>query len=424
MKRLGLASLIFAFACSSGPPPGEGVTAFTGAVVFDGRNDPIPGATLLVKDGKVREVGGGVTAPEGAEIVDLSGKVVTPGFIQGHGHVGGAQGLATGPDVYTRENVVGQLGLYGRYGVTTVLSLGGDGQIAVDLRDAQATPGLDRARVFVAGVIVTGPTPEEARAQVRQDAEMGVDYIKIRVDDNLGSSEKMTPETYQAVIDEAHKHDLPVASHLYYLQDAKELLEAGVDFIAHSVRDQDVDDEVIAALKENDVCLTPTLAREVSTFVYESTPKFFADPFFLKEADAAILEQLKDPERQAQVRSSKSAQTYKKALTQAQANLKALADAGVKIVMGTDTGPPARFQGYFEHMELDLMAEAGMEPLEILRSSTSVAADCLGFDDVGVLEAGRWADFLVFAEDPIADIANSKSLEAVYIAGGKLPSKP
>lgn len=413
-------ALVSVFGCSSGPPPGEGVTAYVGAVVFDGRNDPLPRATILVKDGKVLDVGGAVTPPEGAEVVDLSGKTVTPGFVMGHGHVGGADGLKTGPEVYTRENLVEQLKLYARYGVTTVLSLGGDGELAVELRDAQSTPELDRARIFVAGEIVVGPSPEEAREQVRRNAEMGVDYIKIRVDDNLGSSEKMSPETYAAVIDEAHKHDIPVAAHLYYLEDAKGLLEAGVDFIAHSVRDQAVDDELIAALKEKDVCLCPTLTREVSTFVYESTPEFFSDPFFTKHADPIVLEQLQDPERQAEVQSSRSAQTYKKALEQAKANLKALSDAGVKVVMGTDTGPPARFQGYFEHMELELMADAGMEPLEILRSSTGVAAECLGFGDVGVLEKGRWADFSVFGSDPLADIANSKTLEAVYVSGDRV----
>ena len=88
--------------------------------------------------------------------------------------------------------------------------------------------------------------------------------------------------------------------------------------------------------------------------------------------------------------------------------------------MGTDTGPPARFQGYFEHMEMDLMAEAGMDPESILMSATGTAAECLGLESVGTLERGRWADFLVFAEDPLAEIGNTKSLEAVYVAGEKL----
>ena len=126
-------------------------------------------------------------------------------------------------------------------------------------------------------------------------ANQKVDWVKIRVDDNLGTAQKMTPEIYKAVIDEAHKRGLRVASHLYYLEDAKGLLSAGTDFIAHSVRDQRVDDEFVAALKASKRCYTPTLMREVSTWVYESTPDFFADTFFLQHANPArqlLLERL------------------------------------------------------------------------------------------------------------------------------------
>jgi imidazolonepropionase-like amidohydrolase len=130
---------------------------------------------------------------------------------------------------------------------------------------------------------------------------------------------------------------------------------------------------VIGLLRERDVCYSPTLTREVSTFVYEEVPDFFDDPFFLKEADPQVLEQLKDPERQQNVRDSESAQAYKQALQVASRNLKALADGGVKIAMGTDTGPPARFQGFFEHMELALMAEAGLTPMQIIKSATGDA---------------------------------------------------
>ena len=92
------------------------------------------------------------------------------------------------------------------------------------------------------------------------------------------------------MIDEAHKKGLRVAVHLFYLDDAKAVLDAGADFIAHSVRDADVDDAFIAMLKRRNVCYCPTLMREVSTFVYESTPPWFSDPLFLKHADAATVE--------------------------------------------------------------------------------------------------------------------------------------
>jgi imidazolonepropionase-like amidohydrolase len=199
------------------------------------------------------------------------------------------------------------------------------------------------------------------------------------------------------------------------------LLDAGVDYIAHSIRDQPIDDELIEKLKEKDVCLCPTLTREVSTYVYEATPEFFSDSFFLKHADPKVLEELKNPERQKGVREAAGNAQNKKNLVVASENLKKLVAAGVTIVMGTDTGPPARFQGYFEHIELDLMAKAGMTPEQVLRSATGDASKCLELNSVGVLGKGRWADFDVFGQDLMAGVAGSKSLESVWIAGEKVP---
>jgi imidazolonepropionase-like amidohydrolase len=129
---------------------------------------------------------------------------------------------------------------------------------------------------------------------------------------------------------------LRVAAHIFYLEDAKDLLRAGVDIIAHSVRDTDVDDEFISLMKARRVSYIPTLTREISTIVYESTPAFFSDPFFLNEADPAVVAQLKEPARQAAMRESTSAQRYKVALDVAKRNLKRLSEAGVTIAMGTD----------------------------------------------------------------------------------------
>ena len=190
----------------------------------------------------------------------------------------------------------------------------------------------------------------------------------------------------------------------------------------HSVRDKEVDQELIDTLIANDVCLCPTLTREVSTFVYEGVPAFFADPFFQKEADAGVVEQLQDPARQKSVQESKSAQQYKKALEMASANLKKLADNGVTIAFGTDSGPPARFQGYFEHMELELMVKAGLTPMQAIMSATAQAAECLNLHQVGTLTKGKWADMIILNTDPLADINNTKSVDSVYIAGNQVPA--
>lgn len=400
------------------------VTAFVGARLWDGSGSrPLEDSILLVRDGKIEQVGprDSISIPPGTTRLNLEGKTVVPGLINTHGHVGSTRGLDQSPSQYTRENIEAQLGLYARYGVTTVMSLGGDGEAGRVLRDQQATPLLSRARLFVAGPIVNATDPDSARAQVAEVAEFGADLVKIRVDDFLGRAPKMAPEVYKAVIEEAHERGLEVAVHLFYLADAKAVLEAGGDLIAHSIRDAPVDRELISLLLEHDVCVVPTLTREVSSFVYASRPAFFDDPFFLAAADPAVLEQLLEPERQKRARENPDTAVYEKALAMAQKNLKTLSEAGVTIAFGTDSGPPARFQGFFEHMEAELMADAGLEPRAILQAATGDAARCLGKQgEIGTLEPGRWADFLVLDRNPLWDIRNLRSLESVWVAGRRI----
>lgn len=396
-------------------------TAFIGASLFDGTGaDPVDDAVLVVRDGRVAAAGpaASVDIPADAEVVRLEGGYIVPGLINTHGHVGDTRGLEAGH--YSRENVLAQLALYARYGITTVASLGGDGPAGVRVRDEEAGRPLDRARLLVAGPVVAGSTPGEATAVVDANAALGVDVIKIRVDDNLGTTAKMPPEVYRAVIDRAHEHGLAVAAHLFYLADAKGLLDAGADFVVHSVRDVDVDADVATLLRERGVCYTPTLTREVSTFAYREEPEFFSDPFFLAEADPTVLDALRDPGRQRGVRESESARRYEEALVQAMENLAALSGAGVTIALGTDSGPPGRFQGYFEHLEMELMADAGLSARQILLAATGAAAGCIERDDIGTLEPGRRADFLVLSADPLEDIRNLRALERVYIGGGRI----
>jgi imidazolonepropionase-like amidohydrolase len=369
------------------------VQAFTGARTIE---PAIEKATIIVRDGRIEQIGpaGKIKIPAGAEKIDVTGKTIIPGLINSHGHV-------------SEENPQRQLELYARYGVTTVFSLGGEGEQGFKLRDSEPA---GRARLYVAGPVIT------AENMVDQVAAMKPNFMKIRYDDMLGTTKKMSPEAAKAIIDGAHRHKLPLAAHIFYLDDAKYLLQSGADFIAHSIRDKEVDAETIALLKKRDICVCPTLTREVSTFIYESRPAFFDDPFFLKDADKKMMEQLLDPKRQEAMRRSESAQRYKKALEMASRNLKKLSDAGVRIAMGTDTGPPARFQGYFEHMEMELMAKAGLTPEQILKSATSDAAKCMNAaGKIGTLQKGAWADMLV-----LDDIRNMRSINSVWIAGKKI----
>ena len=418
-------------ACAGAPEPEldeiqvtPGLMAFTGARLIIGTADAvIENGTLVVRNGRIDAVGASdaVDVPADAQQIDVSGKTIIPGLVNAHGHVNNVRGLEADPSFYTEDHVESQLGLYARYGVTTVFSLGGDGPAGVAVRDRQGAD-LDHARLFLAGPVITADTPEQAVEVVNAAAEMGADLIKIRVDDNLGSSSKMPPEIYTAVIDAAHARGLRLAAHLYYLEDAKGLLKAGADLIAHSVRDEAIDDELISLLTENDVCYCPTLMREVSTFVYESRPDWFDDPFFLKEADPAVIEGLSASDYQERIQGSRTAQLYKVALEQAKTNLKTLSDAGVGIAMGTDTGPAGRFQGYFEHSELELMVESGLTPLQTIVASTGEAARCMQVDDeLGTLATGKWADFVVLGANPLDDISNTNTIESVWISGNEVP---
>lgn len=423
-SRLGtfvlLCSILFGCAEPEPVEPTPGLFALTGARLILGTDeDVIEDGVLVIRDGWIAAVGSieETEVPVDATLIDVSGKTIMPGMINAHGHVNNVRGLESDPSFYTEEHVERQLARYARYGVTTVLSLGSGGKAGISVRDRQ-NQSTEYARLYLSGPVVTGNSPEEAIEQVDAVADLGVDIIKIRVDDSLGTAEKMRPEVYQAIINRAHSRNLRVASHLYYLEDAKELLTAGTDFIAHSIRDQPIDEDLISLMLEHDVCYCPTLMREVSTFVYETRPDWFDDPFFLKEVDPAVLQTLESVDYQEEVRSRSSTQVYKEALAMAQRNLKALADRGVRIAMGTDSGPAARFQGYFEHGELDLMAEAGLSSMQILNSATSEAARCLRVDDkIGSLESGKWADFVVLGANPIENIQNTRSIESVWIGG-------
>lgn len=410
-------------AAASGAQAPATVLAFTGATLIDPGSPaaPLADGVIIVRDGRIAEVGPAASTPvpAGARRVDVAGRFIIPGLISTHSHVSDGQGVA--PRAYTAENTRRQLQLFARYGITSVWSLGGEQAPAFVARDAQDTPSLDRSRIHVAGDVISAATPEEARQRVAAVAALNPDIVKIRVDDNLGTARKMAPEVYRAVIDEAHQRGLRVAAHIFYLADAKALLRAGVDMIAHSVRDTEIDAEFIDLMKARNVPYCPTLTRELATFVYRSTPDFFADPFFRREADPALVGQLQEPARQQAMRESSSAARYEQALKVAERNLEKAADAGVLVVMGTDSGAfPERFEGYFEHLELQMMVDAGMTPAQALRSATADAARAMRTPRVGTLAPGNWADLVVLDADPRADIRNTRTIASVWIAGTRV----
>jgi imidazolonepropionase-like amidohydrolase len=401
--------------------PGGDLVALTGARLIDGTGRaPIQQATLLVRNGRVEAAGtsADVQIPAGAIRVNVAGKTIVPGFINAHGHVNPGNGSA----LPVRDQLVTQLRLYADYGVTTVYGLGGDGPENVALRREQEHGTLDRARVYAAGRVTT-KTVDEVRRDVNSRADMGVDIIKIHIN---GNANDIPPDAYGAIIDQAHTRGLMVAAHLYYTNDAWGLAKAGVDVFAHSVRDKDIDAAMIAELKRRNVGYIPTLTRDLSVFVYETTPPFFSDPFFLRHMTEyrPQMVQVSAPAFQEKTRVSKEEQVIKVALQQASRNLKILADAGVPVAMGTDTGAQVgRWQGYFEHVEMELMVKAGLTPMQTLVAATGGAARVMKLDSqLGTLQPGKWADLLVLNADPLADIRNTRQIDSVWIAGRRLTS--
>ncbi|MDE3197322.1 MAG: amidohydrolase family protein [Acidobacteriota bacterium] len=388
-----------------------GLEAFVGARIVDGTGaPPLENGTIVVRDGRIVAVDRGIAIPAGAQRIDVNGKTIIPGLINAHGHV----------------SALPQLGVYARYGVTTVFSLGGDNEIALRdrTRAEQQTPNLNRARLFIAGPIPTSKTPADGRRAVDANAAAKTDIMKIRIDDQLGEAAPMPPDVYTAIVEQAHKDGLRMAVHVVKLADAKAVLKLGADYIAHSVRDRPIDDETIALLKKNGSFYCPTLMREVSTFIYPDNPPFLNDPFFLRDANPAESAKVREAAFKQSMRASKAAEWYKEHLPVAMRNLKKLDAAGVPVVMGTDTGPPYRFQGYFEHLELQRMVESGLTPMKAIVDATSVPAKLLKQSgEIGVLQPGRWADLVVLNANPLDDIRNTMKVDSVWIAGNRVPAK-
>jgi imidazolonepropionase-like amidohydrolase len=270
------------------------------------------------------------------------------------------------------------------------------------------------------GVTYVIESAADAAKDIDELARKKPDYVKIWVDDSLGHGKRMPLEISKAVIDNARKHGLRVFAHVFYLEDAKQLSDAGVSALMHSVRDQPVDEALIQSMKAHHVWqAAATLTREESVFVYARTPQFVDDPFFTRGVSEKTIATLKDAAYRKRFASNPDTFKYEGFLEIAKKNLKRLADAGIPYAMGTDTGPPGRFPGFFEHWEMELMVDAGLTPSQAITASTKRGAEFLGAKDLGTLEKGKWADLVVLDRNPLEDIRNTRSIRDVYIAGRK-----
>ena len=401
---------------------------------------PVEDAAIVIEGGVIRYAGPAAEAkaPENAQTVDLEGKTVVPGIINLHGHVGNVKGLEQNNEFYTRENVIDNLKTYAKYGVTTTTSMGTDEDLIVEIRDERRRDAIEGARVFTAlqgfttmggyptqapgvkGVAQETATAAQGRARVDQLAEKGADLVKMWVDGHHGQFQKLPPEMYEAIIDQAHKRDLLAFAHVYELEDAKGLVRAGIDILGHSVRDSEADQELIDLLKKNNVTYVPTLTREKSTYVYSEPPEWLDDPFFTQSVEDETIEAVKTDLKAAQS-DAKVIEQGKQDFEMASKNLAKLHEAGVMIAFGTDTGPPGRFPGYFEHWEAELMVDAGLEPMEVIETWSAGSAKALEIaKEFGTLEKGKVADLIVLDANPLDDIRNTRKIHAVYMGGKRV----
>jgi len=431
LTALGAGTLL-ALATLALPPseaqaPAAGATvAFTNARIIDGTGRaPIERGTLVVSGGRITAVGpaASTTVPAGAQRVDASGKTIVPGFINDHAHLN----VVGGATLPVRDDLIRRLKMYAAYGVTSTVSLGStqaDELEGFKLMQEQDRVGLDRARLYTAGLNAIGKTPEEARASVDRLADLHAHVIKFHIN---GNPNDMNRPTWSAIIDESHKKGLKASVHIFYHKDAEASVDDGVDILAHSIRDQDVTPGLIAKLKQKNIAYIPTLTRDLSVFVYETTPAFLNEPFF-QRGMSLYKEQVSlvsSAEFHDKVKKDPNTEVIRKALAEANKNLKVLSDAGITIAMGTDSGVAGagnvgRWQGYFEQVEMEMMNKAGMSPMKVIVASTGDAAKVMGLKNVGTLQAGNWADLVVLRANPLDNIRNTRAIDSVWIAGGKL----
>lgn len=371
--------------------------------------------------------------PANTTVLNMSGKTVMPLLISGHEHPGLLKGTEASAANYTRENVIRHLKRYLHYGVGTILSLGTDQPLVFPLRDSSVRGQIPGATLLTAGYGFGAPdglppaafgkeifrpsSPEEAIADVRKIAALKPDFLKIWVD----GSPKIQPAVYEAIIKEAHQHKIKVAAHVYFLDDARSLVNAGVDLLAHSIRDREVDAALITAMKEKGTYYIPTLSLDEYQFIYAGQPEWVNDPFFINSLEPGVLNMLTSDAYRQQQQEDKARGKKMRAFMTAVTNLRKLDSAGVKIAMGTDAGAQAvRAQGFSEHLELQLMTEAGLSPLHVIQCATQNGAVLLGIDNItGTLSAGKKADFMILDSDPSQDITHTRSIFEVWKNGKK-----
>lgn len=419
---------------------GSGAVLYAGAVLYEGArlitgdgSAPIENSAFVVDNNRFTAVGrqGQVQAPAGADRVDLTGKTVIPAFVDAHTHLGWAviRNGRIDKDTYTRENLIDHLQKLAYYGVAAAFNMGTDpfdmaqypGDIAFQIR-ADPVPGAALLRTAGRGMglpnagpgreiwwpVAYGITSEaDGRKAVQELAAKKVDVIKIWVDDRNGTVPKVPPAIYRAVIDEAHKHNLRAFAHIYYLEDAKELLRSGIDGFMHLVRDRDVDDELLQLFRQHpNVFVTPNLPDRGS----------ITEDFALmsETIPAPEMRRLLDLQTKQSLADEKKAKDF---FALQSRNLAKYNAAGVRIALGTDSSTTV---GWDVHQELSDMVESGMTPNQVITAATKTAAEMMKLDQLGTIAMGKSADFVVLDANPLDDIKNTRRISKVVIRGTEI----
>ena len=382
-------------------PIAEGTVALIGATLVDGTGrDAVPNATVVVANGRVAAAGpsAGTPVPAGARRVDVRGKTIVPGLW----------------DMHTHLNQLEWAPVYIAAGVTTVRDMGNEIPFILALRRAVDSGGALGPRMLLAGLVDGGgpnafgalnaSTPEEGREVVRQYHKLGFQQMKLY--------SLLRPDVVAAICREAHALGMTVTGHVPTSLALLAAVDSGMDQIAHQpVRGDPQSDSVrrvIAELKRHGTVIDPTaswgelLGHSTAEPVTNLQPVLHHLPPVLAQRIAAM----GAPNVDTATAHARMARTL--------AIIRALHEAGVPIVPGTDEGIP----GFSLYREIELYVKAGMTPMDAIRSATAVSARAMRMDEkVGTLEAGKLADLLVLDANPLEDISNIRRVRLVMKGG-------
>ena len=435
------------------PPPPR---AFTGATLLDGTGaPPVKDAVVLVRSGKIECAGtrAACPVPSGVDVTDLSGAFLAPGLIDAHVHfaqTGWADGRPDAFDVRAKhpyEDVQKELrGHPDRFfrsyvcsGVTSVFDVGGYAW-SLDL-PARAENDTLAPRVRAAGPLLSTidfwlnlpaerqfiflKDEETAKTGVAYLASRGAQAVKVWYIVTADRPVEASEAAVLAAGAEAKKKGLPLIVHATGLAEAKVALRAGASLLVHGVMDKPVDDEFLDLLKKSGAIYNPTLvviegyvaiakAAAAGTATPFDDPNGCVDPS--TRARLAATPEIEAASVASKVRDREVRTAERKAL--GLANLKRVRDAGIPIAMGTDAGNPGTLHGPSVYAEMEAMQAAGLTPMEVLVASTRGGSRALSREkEIGTVEKGKLADLVVFAKDPLADIANARTVKGVVRGG-------